>query len=65
MIIIVYFPSDFSYEAGEKDEIALRLECLNSVDGSTGFAAFLVCTTFNNHFDRLNLFPVIVRVELA
>jgi len=34
MVFRMYLPEEYNYKASEKDELALRVECINSVDGS-------------------------------
>ena len=41
MAISVTLPDEYSFDPGDGHTIALRFECLNSVDGSTGFRALL------------------------
>ena len=36
-----YLPNKFSFDPGDKNPLALRLECFNSVDGSTRFRALM------------------------
>jgi len=41
MRLSVWLPSKFSFDPGDGSEIGMRLECLNSVDGSTRFRALM------------------------
>lgn len=41
MALSVYLPSRYAFDPGDGHPMALRLECLNSVDGSTGFRALM------------------------
>ena len=42
MALSVYLPDNFSFNSGDGDPMALRLECFNSVDGSCRFRALMV-----------------------
>lgn len=41
MALSVFLPKRYSFDPGDGHPMALRLECLNSVDGSTGFRALM------------------------
>ena len=41
MALSLYLPDKYSFDPGDGHPIALRLECLNSVDGSTRFRAIM------------------------
>jgi len=41
MSLIVFLPQNYWFDPGDGKPMALRLECRNSVDGSTRFKAFL------------------------
>jgi hypothetical protein len=41
MALSVYLPDKYSFDPGDGHKMALRLECMNSVDGSTGFRALM------------------------
>jgi hypothetical protein len=41
MALSLYMPDKFSFDPGDGHPMALRLECLNSVDGSTRFRALM------------------------
>jgi hypothetical protein len=41
MALSLYLPDKFSFDSGDGHPMALRLECLNSVDGSTRFRALM------------------------
>lgn len=41
MSINIYFPEDYNFIPPDNHPMALRLECFNSVDGTTGFRALL------------------------
>jgi hypothetical protein len=41
MTLSLYFPEKYSFDPGDGNPMALRLECLNSVDGSTRFRALM------------------------
>jgi hypothetical protein len=41
MALSLYLPDEFSFDPGDGHPLALRLECLNSVDGSTRFRALM------------------------
>ena len=41
MALSVYLPHRYAFDPGDGHPMALRLECLNSVDGSTGFRALM------------------------
>jgi hypothetical protein len=41
MALSLYLPDKYCFDPGDQHPIALRLECLNSVDGSTRFRALL------------------------
>lgn len=41
MALSLYLPSEYSFDPGDEHPLALRLECFNSVDGSTRFRALM------------------------
>jgi hypothetical protein len=41
MALSVYLPDKYDFDPGDGNSMALRLECLNSVDGSTRFRALM------------------------
>jgi hypothetical protein len=41
MELSVYLPEEYSFEPGDGYPLVLRLECFNSVDGSSRFLAFM------------------------
>lgn len=41
MALSLFFPDKYQFDPGDGNPMALRLECINSVDGSTRFRAFL------------------------
>lgn len=41
MALSLYLPDNFSFDPGDGHPLALRLECFNSVDGSTRFRALM------------------------
>lgn len=41
MALSIFLPEAFSFDPGDGNPMALRLECLNSVDGSTRFRALM------------------------
>ncbi|MFZ4398020.1 MAG: DUF932 domain-containing protein [Kiritimatiellia bacterium] len=41
MAISLYLPDKYSFDPGDGNPMAMRLECLNSVDGSTRFRALM------------------------
>jgi hypothetical protein len=41
MALSVYLPDSYAFDPGDGHPMALRLECINSVDGSTGFRALM------------------------
>jgi len=41
MALSLYLPKEYSFDPGDGNPMALRLECLNSVDGSTRFRALM------------------------
>ena len=41
MALSLYFPDEFSFDSGDGHPLSLRLECFNSVDGSTRFRALM------------------------
>lgn len=41
MALSLYLPEKFSFDPGDKHPMAMRLECFNSVDGSTRFRALM------------------------
>jgi hypothetical protein len=41
MALSLYLPARFSFEPADKNSMAMRLECFNSVDGSTRFRALM------------------------
>jgi hypothetical protein len=41
MALSIYLPDKYNFDPGDKQPMALRLECLNSVDGSTRFRALM------------------------
>ena len=41
MALSVFLPTRYAFDPGDGNPMALRLECLNSVDGSTGFRALI------------------------
>lgn len=42
MLLGLFLPARYNYSTGDGLSLALRLECLNSVDGSTGFQMSLI-----------------------
>lgn len=41
MALSLYLPKKFEFDPGDKNPMAMRLECFNSVDGSTRFRALM------------------------
>jgi Domain of unknown function (DUF932) len=41
MSLSVFLPAKYHFDPGDDEPMALRLECVNSVDGSTNFRAFV------------------------
>ena len=41
MALSLYLPDNYTFDRGDGNKIAMRLECFNSVDGSTGFRALM------------------------
>ena len=41
MRLCIYLPDEYSFDPGDGHDLAMRLECLNSVDTSVRFRAFL------------------------
>lgn len=41
MALSLYLPNEFSFDPGDNNKLSLRLECFNSVDGSTRFRALM------------------------
>jgi hypothetical protein len=41
MALSLYMPEEYSFDPGDRHPIALRLECFNSVDGSSRFRALM------------------------
>lgn len=41
MVLSLYLPDKYSFDPGDGHQLALRLECYNSVDGSTRFHVFM------------------------
>lgn len=41
MALSLYLPDNYTFDPGDGNKIAMRLECFNSMDGSTGFRALM------------------------
>ena len=41
MFLSIFLPSEFSFDPGDKHPLRMRLECFNSVDGSSRFRALM------------------------